>query len=509
MSSNSDVLEMESPAPKQSVPKSSVTKAKNASKRTPAVIKKTGFKPSETKKTQFAPNTLIGFTNSYYRILGKNITFVRKNKKTTDKGHLIDPKACPSIAAVRHAYETVEKDQSINDLIMDPYVHTAYEFIEKAKKAKKEEKNIDGTFKALCRSFGIIENQNNELQTLIDNMCRFIKDNSKINGRIFNFVFGPVYAEKHPDKKDVHMRYIQRAPENLIDILHLKQANFKWTVDRFFDNSKTSLVHQYLPDESTDAGAVMEIVKMKTKNRDSHASLRAEITKLLGGSAKANEIASMQRSISHIRTCYNFINYLSEITDKKQFDALVNRVESLSEEFNECAVEVEKLQKKSIKAKDDKEVWGFLIAIVTRLASITNKLNSPTKNGKEKLPLTLLCTTLHKSGCNINIKNKSLRDAINKLATETYTDRAAFGIAREHQEAISQVVTPSAYNQFNPELYSKLGFILMEGWNYNKPVIKVSKSMRIALGMALFKYIDAEVAKLTYDKKAMKIIIDF
>ena len=33
--------------------------------------------------------------------------------------------------------------------------------------------------------------------------------------------------------------------------------------------------------------------------------------------------------------------------------------------------------------------------------------------------------------------------------------------------------------------------------------------MRIALGMALFKYIDAEVAKLTYDKKAMKIIIDF
>ena len=511
MSSSLDELQMDKPSSK--APRSTITK-KETKKVTPKVTvketaktsKKGTIKPSEVKKAMFAPNTLVGFANSYYRSLGQqNLTFTRKHKKVTERAKTIDPKACPAIASVRKAYESVVEGQNVNDLIMDPYVHTAYEFIEKAKKAKKDEKNVNLAFRSLCESFGIIENKNDELQKLINDMTTFIKDQAKINGRIFNYVFGPIYAEKHPTKEEVHMRYIQRAPEDLIEILKLKLTNFNWGVDDFF-TKPNGLVKKYISDDKVhDIDAVMDIVKSKDKG-----NMRQEITSLLGGkNVKPNDIADMQKSISHIRTCYSFINYLSEIDDKKQFKTLVDKVNALSEEFASCAGDIEKIQKKSIRSKDTKEVWEYLITIIARLASIISKLSTPTKNGKEKLPLTLLCTALHKSGCNVNIKNKKLRDDINKLALNTYTDRAAVAIAEAHQGAIDQVVTPSAYNQFNPELYSKLGFILMEGWNYNKPVVKVNKSMRMAVGLALFKYIDAEVAKRTYDKTSAKIVIDF
>lgn len=507
MSSQSEELKMERPLSKNAVPKTTVVK-KEVKVVATASTKK-GFKPSEAKKAQFAPNTLIGFANAYYRGLGKqNITFVRKNKKSNERGKTIVPKSCPALAAVRKAYETVAEGQNVNDLIMDPYVHTAYEFIEKSKKVKKEEKNVDAAFRALCESFGIVENKNDELQILINNMTEFIKDQAKVNGRIFNYVFGPVYAEKHPSKEEVHMRYIQRAPENLIEILNLKRANFKWSVDKFFEDGKNSILRKYISDDSIDASAVMSIVKSKSKGSE-HSSVRAEIVKLLGKDAKASAVTEMQKSISHIRTCYSFITYLEEITEKKVFENLVDKVIKLSEEFAECASEVERLQKKAVRSKDNSDVWGFLICIVTRLAAITNKLSTPTKNGKEKLPLTLLCTTLHKSGCNVNIKNKKLRDEINRLATSTYSDKVAIEIAKKYVSAIDQVVTPSAYNQYNAELYSKLGFILMEGWSYTKPIQKVNKSMRIAVGLALFKYVDAEVSKLTYDKPSAKVIIEF
>ena len=510
MSSSSDMeLKMDKPAskaPKTTVVKKTAAIIKPAVKDTSKTAAKGKVKPSDVKKAMFAPNTLVGFANSYYRSLGKQtITFTRKHKKVTERAKTIEPKACPAIACVRKAYETVKDGENVNDLIMDPYVHTAYEFIEKAKKAKKEEKNIDAAFRALCESYGIIENKNDELQILINNMTEFIKDRSKINGRIFNYVFGPVYSEKHPTKEEVHMRYIQRAPEDLIDILKMKLSHFDWSVDEFFTNPNGIVRKTISDDKVSSVKAIMELVKSKTKG-----NARAEITKLLGEkNAKPSAIAEMQKSISHIRTCYSFINYLAEIDDKKQFKTLVDKVNTLADDFDTCASDIEKIQKKSIKSKDTEEVWQYLITIVARLASIISKLSTPTKNGKEKLPLTLLCTALHKSGCNLNIKNKKLRDDINKLALGTYTDRAAVEIAKAHTSAIDQVVTPSAYNQYNPELYSKLGFILMEGWSYTKPIVKVNKSMRIAVGLALFKYVDAEVAKLTYDKPNAKIVIDF
>lgn len=506
--SESNALEMENP--KSITPKSVVRKETSKNKADAGKTKKTNFKLSDVKKPQFAPNTLIGFVNAYYRSLGKqNLTIVRKNKKTVARVRAIVPKNCPALANVRKAYEVAPADgNNVNDFIMDPYVHTAYEFIEKSKKAKKDEKN-PAQFKTLCEAFGITENKTDELQIIIEHMAEFIHDTAKINGRIFNYVFGPVYADKHPSKNEVHMRYIQRAPEDLIDILKLKQANFKWTTDKFFGSDKNSIIYKYISDDKIDCDTILNIVKSKTKDSERGTTVRSEIIKLLGKDAKPAIVSEMQKSISQIRTCYSFLTYLEEITDKKQFDALVNKVVKLSEEFEDCASEIDKLRKQSVRSDKQENVWGILIAIVTRLAAVTNKLSSPIKNGKDKLPLTLLCTTLHKSGCNLNIKDKNLRADINKLATETYTDRAAFEIAKKYQSSIDKVVTPPAYNQFNPELYSKLGFILMEGWNYTKPIQKVNKSMRIAVGMALFKYIDTEVSKIASDKQSAKIVIEF
>lgn len=483
---------------KKKVEKSATTKKRST--------KKSVIVPSEITKTQFSTNFFIGFVNSYYRNIYKKLSFIRDKEgkqligsKTLDLNHL---------EVVDRLRKFFESDYSDNE-ICDPYLYTARGFFNSYQKNEYLEH-----FEDLCKNFLIEDANIYEIDKLIDQMVE-IATNNKLEARVFNYVFGPVYAEKHKDKTEVHLRYIQRAPEDLMQLLKIKSSSFKASLDNMFDPSpsKKTLLTKYISGSRLNGQEVIDYIKNKTKDKKGIFSSmkKSQIIEKyhldgLTPSEIQDEINKMQKIVSTVQSSYNFMKYLSEIDDQELFEKLVGEVKTSVDRFKHAATEIKQLQDLSRKALTNTEKWKYLISIIVKFGHAYKYVISEPKDKKSKEPISSIMTHIKKNNCIIGI-SKKLKDELNDLILNNYNQAQIFEVAEKYVSEISNSSTPHAYHPFNNQVYSKIGYLIFNNWKCDKQITKISKNMRIAIGMTIFKYIDMEIQKFMSSGKISRIVI--
>lgn len=482
-------------------------KSSNKSSDKPAVkktIKKSTFIPSEITKTQFSPYFFIGFVNSYYRNIFKKLSFVRdKDGKSLIGSKTLDLNNLEIIDRIRKHIETDQIDHDI----CDPYLYTSKHYFDEHQKTQDI---ID-----LCKNFMISDANVYDLDKLINQVSEIASSN-KLEARVFNYVFGPVYAEKHKDRSEVHLRYIQRAPEDLMDLLRIKNKSFGASLDQMFDPSKKTLMYKYLNGSRLNGQEVLDYVKNKTKEKKGmFASMKKseiiEKYKLhdLTTSGVQDEINKMQKSVSTVQTSYNFMKYLSEIEDYGVFENLFKKVEASVERFKTAASDIKKMQALSQKTSSHAEKWKYLVAMLVEFGSAYNYVIPDSDEKREiKEPISTVFSYLKKNDCFISI-SKEFRKDMNNLMQEDYLKSEAFKLAEKYISESNGSATPHAYHPYNNQVYSKIGYLVLNNWKYNQPVNRISKNLRISIGLTIFKYIDMEVQKMMSNGKVSRIIVKY
>lgn len=486
--------------------KSSIKKTIKKSSIKPIVKKpkKSVFIPSETVKSHFSPNFFIGFVNSYYRNIFKKLSFVKyKDGKTLIGSKTLDLNNLEIIDRIRKYIETDQIDHDI----CDPYLFTSKHYFDEHQKTQDI---ID-----LCKNFMISDANVYDLDKLIDQVSE-ISSSNKLEARVFNYVFGPVYAEKHKDQSEVHLRYIQRAPEDLMDLLRYKNKQFRATLDQFFDPSKKSLMYKYINGSRLNGQEVLNYVKNKTKEKKGmFASMKKseiiEKYKLhdLTTSGVQDEINKMQKVVSTVQTAYNFMKYLSEIDNYEIFEKLYNKVEENVERFKIVASDIKKIQALSQKTSSYVEKWKYLIAMLVEFGSAYRYVipDSDEKRGIKE-PISTVFSYLKKNDCFLSI-SKEFRKEMNNLMQEDYNKSEAFKLAEKYVSESNGSATPHAYHPYNNQVYSKIGYLVLNNWKYNQPLNKISKNLRISIGLTIFKYIDMEIQKIMSNGKVSRIIVKY
>lgn len=466
-------------------------------------IKKSIFIPSEITKTQFSPNFFIGFVNSYYRNIFKKLSFVRdKDGKSLIGSKTLDLNNLEIIDRIR---KHIENDQIDHD-ICDPYLYTSKHYFDYHQKAQDI---ID-----LCKNFMISDANVYDLDKLIDQVSEIASSN-KLEARVFNYVFGPVYAEKHKDRSEVHLRYIQRAPEDLMELLRIKNKSFGASLDQMFDPSKKTLMYKYLNGSRLNGQEVLDYVKNKTEKKGMFASMKKseiiEKYKLhdLTTSGVQDEINKMQKSVSTVQTSYNFMKYLSEIEDYGVFENLFKKVEASVERFKIAASDIKKMQALSQKTSSHTEKWKYLVAMLVEFGSAyKHVIPDSDEKGKIKEPISTVFSYLKKNDCFLSI-SKEFRKEMNNLMQEDYNKSEAFKLADKYVSESNGSATPHAYHPYNNQVYSKIGYLVLNNWKCDQPVNRISKNLRISIGLTIFKYIDMEVQKMMSNGKVSRIIVKY
>ena len=467
-------------------------------------IKKSTFIPSEITKTQFSPNFFIGFVNSYYRNIFKKLSFVRnKDGKSLIGSKTLDLNKLEIIDRIRKHIETDQVDHDI----CDPYLYTSKHYFDNHPKAQDI---ID-----LCKNFMISDANVYDLNQMINQVSEIASSN-KLEARVFNYVFGPVYAEKHKDRSEVHLRYIQRAPEDLMELLRIKNKSFGATLDQMFDPSKRTLMFKYLNGSRLNGQEVLDYVKNKTKEKKGmFASMKkSEIIEKynlhdLTTTGVQDEINKMQKAVSTVQTSYNFMKYLSEIDDHEVFENLYNKVEENVERFKTAASDIKKMQTLSQKTSSHAEKWKYLIAMLVEFGSAYRHVIPESDDKKDpKEPISTVFSYLKKNDCFLSI-SKEFRKEMNNLMQEDYNKSEAFKLADKYVSESNGSATPHAYHPYNNQVYSKIGYLVMNNWKCDQPVNRISKNLRISIGLTIFKYIDMEVQKMMSNGKVSRIIVNY
>ena len=183
----------------------------------------------------------------------------------------------------------------------------------------------------------------------------------------------------------------------------------------------------------------------------------------------------------------------------------MSEVDYILAEFDEATNNVLKIATKVKTLRKPTEQWKLFVKALVYMTRAHNKFVTSDK----KKTFTYLINQLAKSNVFINIKNTKFRNEVERLSNENAKDAEIDKFASENEALIEQLTIPKTYNPRNMDIYNKIGYYIFHNWKYAKPIPKLNKTIRIAVGMTVIKYIDNQLEAIKSNKKTGKIAIKF
>lgn len=505
------------------------TKSKKEDK-SPATVN-----PTKMAK-KFTENTVKNFCNSFFGFeYDHAVTFVvptkSKGRKTEPKNkpkqYIIRLNDCSEIRTMRKVLEKYDGTdlKSLSKSIYTPYIHTVLDY------AENNKMNTENFQTLVSHWFGIPNVPKISITNTLRAISKYLHDEKTATHKAFNAVFGAYYNEKYHDDKDVHKRFIQRAPEQIMSILEAKDKKFDSTLKDLISpvvkiefkplSSEAKKLNTLLgsasiekvilkPSEDRFTEKIGDKVVIKSlakiKSFDEFKAVKGETKE--EKEAFNENIKALYDVYSEIQIIKTFINYISEIEDEEFYHEKFAKVKEVVADYATTAAAIDKLVAASNKTTKEEDEWRLLtkaLVLVTRLHTIYVGKNP--KNPKNPLMITL--GILGKNGIKINIKNDKFKDGIQKFAAGTASDSEINAFADEHFALYSQLQIPKAYNPMYVDIYSKLGYFIYKNWTPSKNVLKISKNIRAAVGIAMVLYIKQQLDVLMNGKKNLKVTLMF
>lgn len=482
--------------------KAKAPKAKASKKeKTPSTVK-----PAEMAK-KFAENTIKNFCNSYFgSIYDGEVSFTKYNDKiepSKNKQLVIDLSQCDEIRQLRDvikAYEGTDL-KTLSKSIYSPYIHTVLDFAEASKLTEEN-------FRKLIQWFNIPTVPGADTAAILRALSLYLHDSKKATHKAFNVVFGDYYVKKHPEKNEVHKRFVQRAPVQIMEILDAKDKTFgadlKTLITTCIKNEFRGLSAGAKEiNKSLGANAIEKIVLHPENDTVLKGRNFAQVRKLDQFKDKNEEdVQAFFNCYSEVMVIKNFINYINEIDDEAMYHTKFAEVKAIAANFETTAAAIDRLVAAAGKKSNDRDNWRLIVKALVIVTQLHRRFAA-----KAKSPVMFTLNIINKNGVNLCIKNDKFKKGVDKLAIENANDTAINEFADANSTLYDQLSIPRTYDPESVEIYSKLGNYIYYKWETTKPVLKITKNIRVAVGIAMLMYINSQIAVLKGAKKSVKIAI--
>ena len=482
-------------------------------------------KPIDMQK-KFTPNTVVNYCNGYmsnlyeHSVSFNKMSDEKETKKVGAKSKQIvmDLTSIPAIERIRKAIESIDlenlktkaaeyrsfdkaESEELAKLVHAPYFHTVLCYA-------GEKKMTSERFAALCEEFDIIPVQQIGIAKTIADLAAFAGNEMRIIPRAFNSIFGSHYQALHPEKKEVHKRYLQHAPDMIMEILEAKDENFEM--------SNTKLISKFLSIYAKKLTANQRKLNASLGENSIEKSLSKKegiifkdlnidkIQKEYLKDASKEDIGALVNVYQKMSAIVNFIEYLSEIKDADFYHKKLAEVKEICNQFTSASEEIDAIYTKAMTMKEDAAQWPLLLKALV----ILTKVYSNFANEKKK-PSTVLLTHLRKAKINVNIKSDKLKKEIESLADNEATDTKIAEVADANKAALAQLSISKTYDPTQTDIYEKIGNYIYNRWNSRKDIPRINKNVRIAIGITLFMHIREQVKILSVGRKQTNIAMKF
>ena len=514
------------PATKTSTVKKGTRGRKSVKKEGDAKSPVVLVKPIEMQK-KFTPNTVVNYCNSYfsntyeYSVSFNKYNDEKESKKVAGKSKqvIMDLTAIPAVERIRKVVESIDienlktkaaeyrsfdkaESEELARLIHAPYFHTVLCYA-------SEKKLTSERFVSLCREFDINPVKQIGIAKTISDLAAFASNENRIIPRAFNSVFGEHYQTLHPEKKEVHKRYLQHAPEMIRDILTTKDEDFTISNTKLMSKFLTIYARKFTKaqkdlNKSLGENSIEKCLQKRDSNIFKDKSVD-DIKKEYATDAATADIEVLYSTYQKMNAIANFIDYLSEIKDAEFYHKHLMEINRICDEFTAAAEELESLSSTAATFETDEEQWPYLLKALVILTRVYTNFSN-----EKKKPSTILLTHLRKAKINVNIKSDKLKKKIESLADNEVTDiKTIAEVAEENKSALAQLSISKSYDPTQTDIYEKIGNYIYNRWNSRKDIPRINKNVRIAIGMTLFMYIQEQVKILTVGRKQTNIAMKF
>lgn len=414
---------------------------------------------------KFSPHTIQQFLNNYYSnvIPQCKISFTKYDE--TKKNNVIDLHKYNEIENLRDYINSITNGVEFTRLskkTYSPYLHTALSFIESC------DNKINEHIKELVNYFGIEFSNEFDYEKTIHDIVSYINDTTNFTTKFFNNAFSSYYTKLHPDKKEVHKRYLQHSSEFINTVLSSKNDKF--------DVSTTTILTNVMKSCSVISTAdKKKILTMVVKKEELEKSASIEF----------------KHVYDEINNVINFVeNKLSEIDNEDEYKTMYNNYMTAYNDYETRKADVMKqISKFDIKKIDNKNGFKLLMYVLVKMSKcFDNGFNN-------------LISNLKKNGVVINIKSGDFKKAILALAeNKTFEKNLNDVCDKYYDDVIKTINSDKIFDPYNTDIYDKFGFHYYLN-NSEDTCVGLPRNIRIAIGLTLFKHIDDEVKCIVQSKQ--------
>ena len=513
----------------KAAPKKTTKKAKNP----------TMLKPKDATE-MFKKSSLVNLIAAVHHMNDDKTSFVMPSAKTAkvSTDNVVDLHSMSVLDHIRASFMATKDWNKVMEECYYPYLRATYEYL--------SDKDHRAHFDQLTSIFGINAKPEVHFTSMINGMIDYLDDWKSLNPRLFNTVFGDYFKKIVPNDKDVHLRYIQRAPSgnNMLTILNMKYDQLKTKSAQFtktcdftlpVNEAILAIVKAELSRQPVMAACYSRLDKLKLSpgyvytrklTGDDKKPLkettgdvlsyldRFTIKKLISADGVADVAAYTGVSLTEplFRTeqeAEAMIALQNEMREVKIFVEFINRITDMNvyragvERLTGCVRDITDAHGQLLSSPPSNDFAGFIYTLAI-IAGIQQRISAgiDTVDGA----VSAAISTLRKRGIEINIKNKKFKKAIAGMVGTGYKVDDARKVADEFKDLIDDINVASTYNPADVEIYSKIGNIIYHKWTLHEEIKKMPKRMRIALGMEVYMEAEAIIAR-QIRKSVNKIVI--
>lgn len=490
----------------------------------------TMLKPKDATD-MFKKSSLVNLISAVHHMNDDKTSFVMPSAKTAKVApeNIVDLQHMSVLDDIRASFMASKDWNKVMDECFYPYLRTTYEYL-----SDKERRTH---FNELVGKFGINSKPAVDFSSMNRGMINYLDDWKTLNPRLFNTIFGEYFKKIVPNDKDVHLRYIQRAPSgnNMLAILNMKYDQLKSKSSQFtkacdftlgvnqaiieiiktelsrqpvmatcysrLDKMRLSPAYVYSRKMTSDdkkplkeatAETLSYLDRFTTKKLVSVEGM-SDVSAYLGISLTEplfkteQEVEAMVSLQNEIREVKIFVDFINRITDMNVYRAGVERLNGLVRDIIDTHGQL-------LSSPPSNDFTGFIYTLAT-IASMQQRISAGIDTVDGAISATI--STLRKRGIEINVKNKKFKKAIAGMVATGCKVEDARKIADEFKDIIEDINIGTTYDPTDVEIYSKIGNIVYYKWNLHEEIKKMPKRMRIALGIEVYMEAEAIIARET------------
>ena len=481
--------------------------------------------PSESNaKSILRKNYIIAILNDYYRNNGDiNITF-HECKSDEKSSNIIDLKKYNGLIETRHQIESMIPGDDFSDKLTVAEVHSPTYYLSTYRKriANIERLKLRGTgvslstirktkisypidFVDIVKSSGIRTSPKFDVKSFVANCLKYIRSD-RMTLKIFNHVFTYTDSTK---KRNIDRIPLQRTPSDMMELIVeiVKNKDKDGLLEESWKRICASLNRPGIPLAHVAAitdprikEAVISGKPLFTKDaitltrRETITNNRTNTTIKIdtSDSSRSDELRLSRMVYQQFKAAKQTIEKVIELMGKSDFNDRYSKFIELNETRTSIATQIAKVK---ITSAETSQVGGFAIVL-----SKMNEMYKSIDPSKED-HLQSILSVMQKYGSYVNLRTPAFRKAIISGSISSQVS-----IGKEFVNELEGMGIVKSHDMTSQDTYAKIGYYLFFDWDCTSPVVRVPKSVRTALGLAIFKYIIGEVDKKIASHKKSKSI---